>query len=32
MQNNEFEGALNSLMDDGAIYTAIDDNQFGITD
>ena len=32
MTNGEFTKAINSLLDDGAIYTAIDDDQFGITD
>lgn len=32
MTNAEFINSLNSLMDDGAIYTAIDDDQFAITE
>ena len=32
MSHQDFTAAINSLLEDGAIYTAIDDNQFGITD
>ena len=32
MSNDDFKSAINNLMDDGAIFTAVDDNTFGITD
>jgi len=32
MSHGDFENALKSLLDDGLIYTGIDDNQFGVTE
>ena len=32
MSHDNFGAAITDLLEDGAIYTAVDDNQFGMTE